>query len=367
MPATTRCAWRPRSSSASACSSPCSRSSFAEALQDDLFGGSATLYWILIAAVLFYAASYFARGYLAGHRRYRASTAGSCSWSPLALSVRARRDRGDRERADGRGAGHGRRPALSLVVVPVALTRRIAPARRRARRSRPRSRGGGRAPGEPEFTLSRGTGFAAGGARHHAGGADLPERRAAARSRDRGRARRSGGRVRLQRAAARTGAARAVPGRADVDPPAPDPPLGRRVRPRGRRPLPPQRERDARGHRRLRRLGGPGDARGWAVADGPGLRRRLRVRARRTRAGVVAMGLYLSAATINQALLAQGRARQAATCWVGSAAGFVAFLFVSPVDDPVLSVEVACSPARRSCAPSSTPCTVAPEPWPSSW
>jgi O-antigen/teichoic acid export membrane protein len=54
----------------------------------------------------------------------------------------------------------------------------------------------------------------------------------------------------------------------------------------------------------------------------------------------VAMGLYLSAATINQALLAQGRARQAATCWVGSAAGFVALLFVSPVDDPVLSVEV---------------------------
>ena len=35
----------------------------------------------------------------------------------------------------------------------------------------------------------------------------------------------------------------------------------------------------------------------------------------------LAMGLYLSAATLNQALLAQGRARQAAICWVGSAAG----------------------------------------------
>jgi len=55
----------------------------------------------------------------------------------------------------------------------------------------------------------------------------------------------------------------------------------------------------------------------------------------------LAMGLYLSAATINQALLAQSRARQAAGCWVGCAVGFVVFLLVSPVDDPVLSVEVA--------------------------
>ena len=61
----------------------------------------------------------------------------------------------------------------------------------------------------------------------------------------------------------------------------------------------------------------------------------------------LAMGLYLSAATINQALLAQGRARQAATCWVGSAAGFVALLFVSPIDDPVLSVEVGLLGRRR--------------------
>ena len=39
--------------------------------------------------------------------------------------------------------------------------------------------------------------------------------------------------------------------------------------------------------------------------------------------------------------MAQGRARQAAACWVGCAAGFVVFLLVSPIDDPVLSVEVA--------------------------
>jgi O-antigen/teichoic acid export membrane protein len=54
----------------------------------------------------------------------------------------------------------------------------------------------------------------------------------------------------------------------------------------------------------------------------------------------LAMGLYLSAATINQALLAQGRARKAAGCWVACAGAFVAFLLASPVDDPVLSVEI---------------------------
>jgi O-antigen/teichoic acid export membrane protein len=37
--------------------------------------GSAALYWVLVVAVLAYAASYFARGWLSGSR----STAGSCS------------------------------------------------------------------------------------------------------------------------------------------------------------------------------------------------------------------------------------------------------------------------------------------------
>ena len=39
-------------------------------LQDDLFGGSATLYWVLIVTVLAYAVSYFARGFLAGSHRF---------------------------------------------------------------------------------------------------------------------------------------------------------------------------------------------------------------------------------------------------------------------------------------------------------
>jgi hypothetical protein len=52
------------------------------------------------------------------------------------------------------------------------------------------------------------------------------------------------------------------------------------------------------------------------------------------------MGLYLSAATLNQAALAHARARQAAACWLGSAAAFVAFLLLPGWDDRVLQVEV---------------------------
>jgi O-antigen/teichoic acid export membrane protein len=37
-------------------------------IQDDVFDGSATLYWVLVVGILFYAASYFARGWLAGHQ-----------------------------------------------------------------------------------------------------------------------------------------------------------------------------------------------------------------------------------------------------------------------------------------------------------
>jgi O-antigen/teichoic acid export membrane protein len=39
-----------------------------EPIQNDLFDGSATLYWVLVVGILFYAASYFARGWLAGHQ-----------------------------------------------------------------------------------------------------------------------------------------------------------------------------------------------------------------------------------------------------------------------------------------------------------
>ncbi|HEY8501611.1 MAG TPA: hypothetical protein VIL21_02920, partial [Solirubrobacterales bacterium] len=44
-------------------------------IQDDLLEGNETLYWVFFGAVLFYAASYFARGYLAGRRQFGLFTA----------------------------------------------------------------------------------------------------------------------------------------------------------------------------------------------------------------------------------------------------------------------------------------------------
>src|SRR5947208_1144078 len=39
-------------------------------IENDMFNGSSALYWILVIGVLAYAASYFARGWLAGHERF---------------------------------------------------------------------------------------------------------------------------------------------------------------------------------------------------------------------------------------------------------------------------------------------------------
>jgi hypothetical protein len=55
----------------------------------------------------------------------------------------------------------------------------------------------------------------------------------------------------------------------------------------------------------------------------------------------IGMGLYLSAATLNQALLAHARARESATCWAACAIAFVLFLLLADFDDRVLQVEVA--------------------------
>jgi O-antigen/teichoic acid export membrane protein len=51
------------------------------------------------------------------------------------------------------------------------------------------------------------------------------------------------------------------------------------------------------------------------------------------------MGIYLSAATLNQAALAQGQARRAAACWLLCAAAFVAWC-LAPVLSEVRRVEI---------------------------
>jgi O-antigen/teichoic acid export membrane protein len=55
----------------------------------------------------------------------------------------------------------------------------------------------------------------------------------------------------------------------------------------------------------------------------------------------IGMGLYLAAATLNQALLAHGRAPHAAVAWVGCAVAFALFLLIADFDNRVLQVEIA--------------------------
>ncbi len=135
-------------------------------IEDGLFDGSSALYWILVAGVLAYAASYFARGYLAGHRRFRLYGGlvlmESTSRTLFALAVTV----GILEGQSAVALGIVAAPLVSLAVVPPALARRLAPAPApaaagpdpaqldAAARDEPSAR-------EPEFTLARGSGFAA--------------------------------------------------------------------------------------------------------------------------------------------------------------------------------------------------------------
>ena len=106
-------------------------------IENDLFGGSSTLYWILVVSVLAYAASYFARGYLAGHREFPLygglvlMEASSRCLFALAVAI------GIAEGQTVVALGMAAAPIVSLAVVPPALARRLAP--RRERCGRPRS------------------------------------------------------------------------------------------------------------------------------------------------------------------------------------------------------------------------------------
>jgi O-antigen/teichoic acid export membrane protein len=52
------------------------------------------------------------------------------------------------------------------------------------------------------------------------------------------------------------------------------------------------------------------------------------------------MGFHLVAGTLNQALLAAGRAAAAASCWLATATAFVVFVVAAPIDDRLLRTEV---------------------------
>jgi O-antigen/teichoic acid export membrane protein len=127
---------------------------FRAPLQDDLLEGNETLYWIFFGAVLFYAASYFARGFLAGQKRFGLFTAmilsESCFRTIFAVLVAVGLLSGQSWVAVGIVAA----PSLSLLVVPTAFAWQ-------ARRRPAVPDAGQDATGEGSVSVAHGTGFAA--------------------------------------------------------------------------------------------------------------------------------------------------------------------------------------------------------------
>jgi O-antigen/teichoic acid export membrane protein len=115
-------------------------------IQDGLFDGSAALYWVLFVAVLAYAASYFARGWMAGHQWFGLYGGlvflEATSRLLFALAVAVGIAEGQTAVAMGMAAA----PFLSLVVVPLAFARRPRAGARRAE--------------EDELSVARGGRFA---------------------------------------------------------------------------------------------------------------------------------------------------------------------------------------------------------------
>ena len=124
-------------------------------IQDSLLEGNETLYWVFFSSVLFYAASYFARGFLAGAQRFGLFVAmilsESCFRTVFALLVAVNLLSGQSAVAIGITAA----PALSLLVVPAAFARRA----QKAKQGSP----GREAKEVPEenFSFRSGGGFAA--------------------------------------------------------------------------------------------------------------------------------------------------------------------------------------------------------------
>ena len=124
-------------------------------IQNGLLEGNETLYWVFFGATLFYAASYFARGFLAGQRTFGLFTAlilsESCFRTLFAVLVAVGLLSGQSWVAVGIVAA----PSLSLLVVPFAFARRAkkvqaapAPAPQKGK-------------SDDEMTMKEGGGFAA--------------------------------------------------------------------------------------------------------------------------------------------------------------------------------------------------------------
>ncbi len=123
-------------------------------IQDNLLEGNETLYWVFFGAVLFYAASYFARGFLAGQRRFGLFTALILSESVFRTSFAVLVAVSLLEGQSAVAVGIVAAPSLSLMVVPLAFARR-------AQKAQARPAPTGAKGGDEEFSMRHGTGFAA--------------------------------------------------------------------------------------------------------------------------------------------------------------------------------------------------------------
>jgi O-antigen/teichoic acid export membrane protein len=134
-------------------------------IQDGLLEGNEDLYWVFFGAVLFYAASYFARGYLAGRGTFGTFTALILSESIFrtlfAVLVAVGLLSGQSAVAIGIVAA----PSLSLLVVPLAFARQ---AKKTQEDQAQAPQGASAAPGREaeeaapdDFSMKHGGGFAA--------------------------------------------------------------------------------------------------------------------------------------------------------------------------------------------------------------
>jgi O-antigen/teichoic acid export membrane protein len=311
-------------------------------LEDQLFEGSSRLYHVMIVAVLAYAVSYFARGFLAGQRRFGLygslvlMEALSRVMFALVVAVGL---------ADGQSVvalGIAAAPIASLAVVPVAVRwARPAPVSVAEEQASAEARvldeaSAGEPGGEPEFTLSHGTGFAVAVL-----AIMLSEQTFL-----------NAGPLLVKATEGNGGAALAG--------------FTFNVLLIARAPLQLFQAIQTSILPHLTRLGARGETDPFrrsvnvtltAIAAFAGVVALVMAVAGPTvmdlvfgsefdydRVGLVlisgGMGLYLAAATLNQALLARNRARQSCACWLGAALTFVVFLLIPGFGDRVLQVEI---------------------------
>jgi O-antigen/teichoic acid export membrane protein len=127
-------------------------------IQDNLLEGNEDLYWVFFGAVLFYAASYFARGFLAGQRSFGVFTAMILSESVFRTSFAVLVAVGLLSGQSAVAVGIVAAPSLSLLIVPIAF----------ARRAQKEKRAAAETPGREaedvsgdDFSMRHGGGFAA--------------------------------------------------------------------------------------------------------------------------------------------------------------------------------------------------------------